>query len=49
VSVIGSTVYGVIADGFGSKAALLVQGVPLLLGLVFLAMVRMPAVAPRTA
>jgi UMF1 family MFS transporter len=49
VSVVGSTVYGVIADGFGSKAALLAQSVPLLLGLLFLAMVRMPAMATKTA
>ncbi|MBL8730425.1 MAG: MFS transporter [Planctomycetes bacterium] len=43
LSVVGAFVYGVVADAWGSKAAMLVQGVPLLLGLACLAMVRLPA------
>jgi len=46
VSVLGSTLYGVLADRFGSVPALLAQLAPLLLGLLCLAMVRMPAHAP---
>lgn len=46
VSVLGSSIYGVIADSFGSVHALLAQLAPLLLGLLCLAMVRMPANAP---
>ncbi|MFY9344376.1 MAG: hypothetical protein WAT39_17925, partial [Planctomycetota bacterium] len=47
VSVIGSTCYGVLADHFGSRAALLAQVAPLLLGIALLAMVRLPP--PRAA
>lgn len=43
LSVVGALVYGFVADAFGSKTAMLVQGVPLLLGLGCLAMVRLPA------
>lgn len=46
VSVLGSTLYGVLADRFGSVPALLAQLAPLLLGLGCLAMVRMPAPTP---
>jgi UMF1 family MFS transporter len=42
VSVLGSTVYGVIADRGGPHTALLAQTVPLLLGLLFLGLVRLP-------
>lgn len=49
VSVLGSSVYGVLADGFGCRPALLAQAVPLLLGLLFLAMVRMPSRRTGTA
>lgn len=42
VSVVGSAVYGVIADHWGSRTALLAQCAPLLLGIACLAMVRMP-------
>jgi UMF1 family MFS transporter len=43
VSVIGSTVYGVVADHHGPQAALLAQMVQLVLGLGFLLLVRLPA------
>lgn len=46
VSVLGSTLYGVLADAFGSVPALVAQLAPLLLGLGCLAMVRMPAQPP---
>ncbi|MBL8756628.1 MAG: MFS transporter [Planctomycetes bacterium] len=49
VSVLGSTTYGVLADRFGSGPALLAQGVPLLLGITCLAMVRLPAPTPATS
>ena len=49
VSVLGSAAYGLMADSFGCKPALLAQGVPLLLGLLFLAMVRMPDKGASTA
>jgi UMF1 family MFS transporter len=42
LSVVGALVYGLVADAWGSKAAMLAQGVPLLLGLGCLAMVRLP-------
>ena len=42
VSVLGSVLYGVLADHLGSRTALLAQCVPLLLGMVCLAMVRIP-------
>lgn len=42
VSVVGSVLYGVIADHTGSRTALLAQCVPLLLGIGCLAMVRIP-------
>lgn len=42
VSVVGSVLYGVIADHWGSRTALLAQCVPLLLGIACLGMVRMP-------
>jgi len=48
ISVLGSTTYGLIADRAGSGPALLVQTGPLLLGLLALAMVRMPVPAPAT-
>ena len=47
ISVIGSTVYGVVADHHGPQAALLAQMVQLLLGLGFLLLVRLPQ--PRHA
>ncbi|MBX3464435.1 MAG: MFS transporter [Planctomycetes bacterium] len=43
LSVVGALVYGLVADAFGSRPAMLVQAVPLLLGLGCLAMVRLPA------
>jgi MFS-type transporter involved in bile tolerance (Atg22 family) len=46
ISVLGSTTYGLIADRGGSVPALLAQVAPLLLGLLALAMVRMPATTP---
>ena len=46
ISVLGSTTYGLIADRAGSVPALLAQVAPLLLGLLALAMVRMPATTP---
>ncbi|MFO1030336.1 MAG: MFS transporter [Planctomycetota bacterium] len=46
VSVLGSTLYGMLADAFGSVPALLAQLAPLLLGLACLAMVRMPTQTP---
>ncbi len=46
ISVLGSTTYGFIADRGGSVPALLAQVAPLLLGLLALAMVRMPATTP---
>jgi UMF1 family MFS transporter len=48
LSVVGALFYGVIADHWGSKAAMLAQGVPLLLGLACLAMVRLPAATAST-
>ena len=42
LSVIGSTVYGLVADGHGAKSAMLVQSVQLLVGLGLLALVRLP-------
>lgn len=42
LSVVGSSVYGLVADGYGPKAALLAQLVPLLVGIGCLALVRMP-------
>jgi UMF1 family MFS transporter len=46
ISVVGSVLYGVIADHWGSRAALLTQCAPLLLGIACLAMVRIPRSAP---
>src|SRR5262245_14099844 len=43
LSVVGSAVYGIVADAYGCKPAMLAQGIQLLLGLGCLAMVRMPA------
>lgn len=42
LSVLGSTVYGVLADAAGPRPAMLAQGVQLILGLLLLAMVRLP-------
>lgn len=42
LSVLGCVVYGFVADAFGTKAAMLAQAVPLLIGLGCLAMVRVP-------
>lgn len=47
VSVLGCMVYGSLADTSGPQVALLAQTVPLLLGLFFLFLVRLPA--PRDA
>lgn len=51
LSVLGSTVYGVVADHFGTRSAMLVQGVPLLVGLLCLSRVRLPGqtAAPQPA
>jgi len=49
LSVLGSTVYGVVADAFGPKAALLSQSVQLVLGLLLLALVKLPAPAAKAA
>jgi UMF1 family MFS transporter len=45
LSVVGSVVYGFVEHHAGAKPAMLAQGVQLLLGLLCLAMVRMPAPA----
>ncbi len=42
LSVVGSTVYALVADAHGSKAAMLSQAAPLLLGLALLSLVRLP-------
>lgn len=42
LSVVGGLVYGLVADAYGSKAAMLVQAVPLLIALGCLTMVRLP-------
>lgn len=42
LSVIGSTVYGVVADGYGTKQAMLAQSAQLVIGLALLALVRLP-------
>jgi MFS transporter, UMF1 family len=42
LSVVGSLVYGFVDHAYGSKAAMLAQSIQLLLGLLCLAMVRMP-------
>jgi len=42
LSVLGGLVYGLVADAYGAKAAMLVQAVPLLIALGCLAMVRLP-------
>ena len=42
LSVVGSTVYAVVADGHGSKPAMLTQAIPLLIGLLLLSLVRLP-------
>jgi UMF1 family MFS transporter len=42
LSVLGGAVYGVVADTWGTKPAMLAQGVQLLLGLGCLSMVRLP-------
>jgi len=44
LSVFGAAIYGVVADGWGAKPAMLAQGVQLLLGFGCLAMVRLPRV-----
>jgi UMF1 family MFS transporter len=43
LSVIGSSVYGIVADHFGAKPGMLAQSVQLCLGLVFLMLVRLPS------
>ncbi|MBK8097724.1 MAG: MFS transporter [Planctomycetes bacterium] len=45
LSVVGSTVYGWLADTAGCKPALLAQGIPIVIGLVLLTAVRLPAPA----
>ncbi len=45
LSVVGSAVYGLVADRAGARPAMLVQAVPLVLGLLLLARVRLPAAA----
>lgn len=45
LSVVGGFVYGFVADRHGAKAAMLVQGIPLLIALACLAMVRLPKTA----
>lgn len=42
LSVIGSTIYAVVKDSAGTKPAMLAQSAQLLLGLVFLSLVRLP-------
>ena len=42
LSVVGSTVYALVADAHGSKAAMLSQAAPLLLGLALLSLVQLP-------
>jgi len=42
LSVIGSSVYGIVADRFGAKPGMLAQSAQLGLGLVFLMLVRLP-------
>lgn len=42
LSVVGSTVYALVADHHGSKPAMLTQAIPLLLGLFLLSLVRLP-------
>ncbi|HLQ36786.1 MAG TPA: hypothetical protein VK348_03225, partial [Planctomycetota bacterium] len=49
LSVIGSTVYGVVFDAFGAKPALLAQSAQLLLGLWFLSLVRLPRAVSAAA
>jgi UMF1 family MFS transporter len=49
LSVLGSVGYGLISDRHGAVPAMLVQGVPLLLGLGCLAMVRLPVATPPHA
>lgn len=49
LSVVGGFVYGLVADGYGAKAAMLVQAVPLLIALACLAMVRLPKTASTPA
>lgn len=43
LSVVGSTVYGWLADTAGCKPALLAQGLPIVIGLLLLTAVRLPA------
>ena len=51
LSVVGSAVYGLVADAYGCKPAMLAQGIQLLIGLGCLAMVRVkhPDAAAATA
>lgn len=49
LSAVGGAVYGFVSHGHGVKAAMLVQGVPLLLGVLCLAMVRLPRSGGATA
>jgi MFS transporter, UMF1 family len=42
LSVVGAVAYAEVADGYGARAAMLVQTIPLLLGAGCLAMVRLP-------
>jgi MFS-type transporter involved in bile tolerance (Atg22 family) len=42
LSVIGSSVYGLVADHVGTKPAMLAQSAQLGLGLIFLMLVRLP-------
>jgi UMF1 family MFS transporter len=42
LSVVGSSVFALIRDAYGSKPAMLAQGIQLLIGLACLAMVRVP-------
>ncbi|MBL8748352.1 MAG: MFS transporter [Planctomycetes bacterium] len=48
VSVVGGAIYGVVADACGHRAAMVVQAVPLLIGLACLAMVRLPTTRPTS-
>jgi UMF1 family MFS transporter len=42
LSVVGSAVFAIVDDSLGIRAAMLVQAVPLVLGLLFLSLVRLP-------
>jgi UMF1 family MFS transporter len=49
LSVVGGAVYGLVEYHAGAKPAMLAQGAQLLIGLLCLAMVRVPADRPATA